>query len=71
MQASVSANVCFLGVHGKKRSAPTGAHGPRGKSRIIARSGNLAEYSYLGCIEAEKQNRPCLMTGMVTGFGTG
>jgi uncharacterized membrane protein len=32
MQASASANVCLLAVHGKKRSAPTGARGPRGNA---------------------------------------
>jgi len=38
MQASVSANVCFLGVHGKKRSAPTGARGPAGATRPSCRN---------------------------------
>jgi len=31
MQAPASAIVCHLGVHGKKRSAPTGARGPPGQ----------------------------------------
>src|SRR5947209_14806705 len=51
------------------RSAPPdGCLGPGAKPHNRAILENLAEYSYLECIAADRQNRPCLMTGMATGF---